>query len=189
MLSLFTALILIVAAQTSPRTCAPDNLAACKTMNDLVRSGTFRKSLRDFVGPGRASWLYANGEIIDQVFAVLGGPPGNPVHFAPDLIRFSACRAHSCDEKGSVILTSKGQIKALGILHFACSRRCSHDYTLTILVRDSDETIMRELIKWALSIAEEQNHAPDVERYGEDFRVRLAEIEIKVIEDRSGDRH
>ena len=188
MLPLFTALLFTLAAQTSPVACAPDNLAACTSTNDLIWSPAFRKALRDFVGDGRASWLYADGEIIDQVIAVLGGPDEKPVHFAPGLIRFSACRAHSCDEKGSAILTSGGQIKALGILHFACSRSCSHDYRLTILERDEDDRVKRELIGWARTVVQEYNQSSLVKRYGASFRVRLAQIEVVNTEDRSVDR-
>jgi len=133
-LFLFASLSSASSASNSTR-CGINNLEACINTNRLVWDKAFQEALAEFIGDRPAGWLYEDGTMLGQVRAVLGGPPDRPVHFGNNLIRFSACRHHSCDEKGAVVLTTDGEIIAVGVLHFDISRTRSGHPMLTVLTR------------------------------------------------------
>lgn len=119
--------------------CSIDKLAECESTNQLIWDPAFREARQAFIGDRPAGWLYEDGTMLEQVAAVLGGPSKEPVYFSDGLVRFSACRWHSCDEKGAVVLTTEGEIIAIGVIHFDLSRQYTGHRMLTILTRQRDD--------------------------------------------------
>ena len=164
MLAHLAALMLAsAAADTSAVQCGIHNLDACQNTNQLVWDDNFDDALRKFVGNQSANWLYEDGTEIGQVIDVLGGPPDDKVELPSGLLRFSACRPHSCDEKGAVFLTPDGTIEVIAILHFNCGNGCSDAYTLTILVHKEDEHFVKHAETWAADVLNE--HDREFPRY------------------------
>jgi hypothetical protein len=129
--------------------CEPSNLGDCMDTNWLIWSNEFIDDLTAFIGDGTASWLYKDGDMINQVIDVLGGPPEEPVKVGDGLLRFAACRAHSCPEKGAVFLTKSGEIKMVAVLDYRCADDCNDDYTLEILIRKRDPALEKLATQWA----------------------------------------
>jgi hypothetical protein len=128
--------------------CALSALASCGNTNQLVHEDDFAVAVANFIGPRRRAYVdHPDGPegsdmgaplVSDQVIAVMGGPPDDARKLGPYFF-FSACRAHSCPEKGFAVLTPEGEIVALGIFHFWNEQRaknarscCGHDPDLTI---------------------------------------------------------
>lgn len=133
----------IAAAQapaTASSACAPTHLSACADTNKLVWSPAFKHELAAFLRGMRGSYLDHNGPVIDQAMEVLHGPPDAPKRLADGSWLFTACRAHSCTEKGAVALSGAGRIRAFGILSFNCrpvppgQPRCDTGPTLTLFM-------------------------------------------------------
>lgn len=120
MLSIFLAAIMASGPQASAGRCGPTSLPACTTTNDLIWNDEFKRKLKRFLGARKASYLYRNGSLYEQAKEVLNGPPDEPTRLSDKSWIFTACRSHSCPEKGAVVLSSKGDIIAVGILHFSC---------------------------------------------------------------------
>ncbi|OKH88437.1 hypothetical protein LF95_17710 [Thalassospira sp. TSL5-1] len=137
------------AAPTPAPHCDSDHMSLCEDTNELIWSKGFADKVGTFVGPGTASWLAGNASRIDQMIQVLSGPPQIRQKIGDDLWLYGACRAHSCPEKGAVIVTGKGDISATAILHFACTTTCQDDYTLTILGPKDDKTLTDAIKNWA----------------------------------------
>ncbi|RCK51614.1 hypothetical protein TH25_07905 [Thalassospira profundimaris] len=129
--------------------CDSDHMSLCEDTNELIWSKGFADKVGTFVGPGTASWLADHASRIDQMIQVLSGPPQMRQKIGDDLWLYGACRAHSCPEKGAVIVTNKGEITATAILHFACTKTCQDDYTLTILGPKDDKTLTDAIKNWA----------------------------------------
>jgi hypothetical protein len=87
-------------AQAPATACGLSNLAACRTTNALIWDTGFRQALAQFLGERQAAYLWEGGSVLGQARAVLGGPPDAPT-LVGDLYRFTACRLHSCTEKGA----------------------------------------------------------------------------------------
>ena len=141
--------------------CSIDNLADCENTNRLIWDPAFREARHAFIGDRPAGWLYKDGTMLDQVSAVLGGPPDEPVNFSDGLVRFSACRGHSCDEKGAVVLTTEGEIVAVGVLHYDISRTRSGHPMLTILTRQRDDRFQLaadHLVAWYEKVVTDYNN-------------------------------
>lgn len=148
---LLAALLMFSPLPAAAPECAPAHLEACTNTNELIISDAFLAALRRFAGRGRAGWLYPNGKVADQLIDVLHGPPDDAVKLADGLIRFAACRAHSCPEKGAAFLSPDGTIRGVAILHFACARAdaCDDDYTLTLVTRTGGDALMADAREWA----------------------------------------
>jgi hypothetical protein len=144
----------IAAAAPAADRCTLRHLDACADTNRLVWDKGFQRAVKRFVGPRRASYLDKTDSVADQILEVLGGPPDEP-----DMIgaryRFTACRAHSCDEKGAAVLEPDGRLVALAILHSACATPhhaddCFAHLTLTVFVRSPKErAVIDDLSDWA----------------------------------------
>ena len=129
--------------------CDSDHMSLCEDTNELIWSKGFADKVGAFVGPGKSSWLADNASRIDQMIQVLSGPPQIRQKVGDDLWLYGACRAHSCPEKGAVIVSGKGQITATAILHFACTTTCQDNYTLTIMGAEDDKTLTDAIKNWA----------------------------------------
>jgi hypothetical protein len=136
--------------------CSPETLDQCRDANRLIWSKTFAGRLRHFLGRRRANYLSEGKHLVsDQVIAVLGGVPDAPQRIG-DLWRFTACRAHSCSEKGAAVLKPDGEFVAVAILHSPCGepdRRidCASHWTLSIFCHPSDTSsaVIGNLSEWA----------------------------------------
>jgi hypothetical protein len=161
MLLLAASLILTSAPVPPSQWCALNRLQTCRDTNQLIWAPAFDRAVRRFLGGRRGDYLYRGRTVADQALAVLGGPPDPPQRVG-DLYRFTACRSHSCGEKGVAVLEPSGRVVALGILHTDCALRThqpdcfAHD-TLTLFVRDQgrSETVVKNLSAWAKSAAAE----------------------------------
>jgi len=136
--------------------CGLNHLALCRNTNQLVSEKRFVQAVATFVGNRRAAYLYETS-VADQLLEVLHGPPDD-VQRIGALYRFTACRAHSCEEKGAAVLAPDGRVVALGILHSNCgaprpSSDCSRHETLTLFVRDPARRrgVIADLSDWAQS--------------------------------------
>ncbi|HXH14545.1 MAG TPA: hypothetical protein VNJ10_00260 [Sphingomonas sp.] len=139
----------------APR-CAPARPAACRGTNQLVASPAFTTAVRRFIGQRRASYLYKDGDVAAQQIEVLGGPPEEPTRIG-ELYRFTACRAHSCPEKGAAVLDTAGRIVALAILYSPCAtadmRDCNRRDDLVVFMRERERLqrveVVANLRAWA----------------------------------------
>jgi hypothetical protein len=149
-------LMLSAAAAPAPR-CVPTRLAACRDTNQLIMAPAFTAAVRRFIGTRKASYLYANGDVADQQIEVLHGPPDEPTRIG-SLYRFTACRAHSCPEKGAAVLDPAGKIVALAILYSPCAtadaRDCNRRNDLVVFMRERDRQqrieVVANLRAWAV---------------------------------------
>ncbi|KQS49330.1 MULTISPECIES: hypothetical protein [unclassified Sphingomonas] len=155
-------LLMMLSAAAAPAagpagTCAPPRLAACRDTNELVMAPAFTAAVRRFIGKRKASYLYANGDVADQQIEVLHGPPDEPTRIG-ELYRFTACRAHSCPEKGATVLDPSGKIVALAILYTPCAttdaRDCNRRDDLVVFMRERDRLqrveVVANLRAWAV---------------------------------------
>lgn len=149
------AAVALLATDAKP-SCGLSNLNLCRNVNHLM-SPEFAVAVRQFIGPGRASLLYP-GSLADQQMDVLGGPPDDAMRVG-DLYRFSACRRHSCPEKGAVLLDSSGKIVATAILYSRFyDRPQPEDWSdldaLNVYVSDPAKAraLVEHLIAWAKAV-------------------------------------
>ena len=154
--------LLLMLATASP-VCVPARPATCADTNMLVLSPAFRPRLASFLGRTRGSYLDRDGPVIDQAIEVLHGPPDPPKRLTDGSWLFTACRAHSCPEKGAVALSKTGQVLAFGILSFDCHRapagkpRCDDGPSLTLFVPHAvvraPTAYSTAIVQWARSSA------------------------------------
>jgi hypothetical protein len=162
MIGLLAALMMAAApaapAAPSPRACALATLAACPNTNQLVDDRAFVAALKGFFGPARGDYLYPKGPMWAQAQEALHGPPDDAKRLAEGSWLFTACRAHSCPEKGAVILAPEGRVLAVGLLNFRCrdaakgQDSCDKARHLDIFVRRQDldaARLIQPLDAWA----------------------------------------
>lgn len=131
----------------------------CSSTNVLINKAEVRSEL-DRLAAGRSAALLHGREapVAEQLLEVLGGPPEEPVKAGPYLL-FAACRAHSCDEKGAMLVGERGDIAGAAILYFGCSADgaplCdTADRLLAIFVAGPiPSPAHRELLQWGASLA------------------------------------
>jgi hypothetical protein len=157
MAAVLLAWVLAAAApSTTGPVCALNRLSACQNTNQLAWDDAFNRAVARFLGRRRASYLDRSGLISDQILDVLGGPPDDAQKIG-GRFRFTACRAHSCEEKGAAVLEPDGRLVALAILHAGCGARhsandCFAHQTLNIFVRDpKEQAVIDNLSAWARS--------------------------------------
>jgi hypothetical protein len=155
-LILAVAVAAFLAATPGEPQCGLAHLELCRNTNVLAWNKPFVRAVRAFVGSGRASYLY-HGSRADQQMSVLGGPPDDPRRIGMRY-RFTACRPHSCREKGAVVLEPGGRIVATAILHSRClepkpPESCFDHNVLTLFVRDPahEAPVIEDLTAWATS--------------------------------------
>lgn len=153
MLPFLAALVVLGATPGTP--CALHRPQNCSETYELGYDPAFFPAVAAFLGKGRVDYLYS-GRLVDQQYDVLHGPPDEPVRIG-DPYRFTACREHSCDEKGALVLETDGRIVATAILHTACGTRsredCINGSILTVFARDPAHAkpVTDNLVAWAKS--------------------------------------
>ena len=160
--------VMMLSAAAGPgAACAPARLSACRDTNQLVMVPAFTAAVRRFIGKRKAAYLYAQGDVADQQIEVLHGPPDEPTRIG-NLYRFTACRAHSCPEKGAAVLDPAGKIVALAILYSPCAkadtRDCNRRDDLVVFMRERDRQqrvdVVTNLHSWAVEQAAESYTLP-----------------------------
>lgn len=147
------ALVIASPADADLRTCTvrhPDN---CDTANDLVWDRGFSPAVAKFLGNQKTEFLYDGGMLLDEMIQVLGGLPADDRLEFDGRFLFTACREHSCDEKGAAVLRKDGQIDALAIVWYPCTRRygdadgCANQARMTIFMRDPTDALLIERLR------------------------------------------
>lgn len=92
-----------------------------QTTNSVIGDKRFKTLLKQ-ICPQKTLYLGMSkkGEDIDisnNLMSVLGGPP-NLVTIENEIVIFSACRYHSCGEKGWVMIDIKNKFAVSGIIHY-----------------------------------------------------------------------
>lgn len=154
MIAILAALAAAAAPAPANETCALAHPEACGDTSQLFGDKAFVARIKAFVGRGEADYLYP-ASLAEQQLAVLGGPPDAPERIG-GLYRFTACRQHSCAEKGAVVLDPTGRLVATAILHSACAvtrptEDCSTHYVLSVFVSDpsASKPVVDDLGAWA----------------------------------------
>ena len=142
--SLSVGLVLTVAVGSpgAAERCAPSTLSACRDTNELVREGSFKKEVKEFLSRQHGNYAARGEAVSDQALDLLGGLPDTPRKLG-DATLFGACMAHNCGEKGAALLDPDGHVEAIGML-YACnapkpSPDCFAHDTLTVFVRERDQ--------------------------------------------------
>ena len=147
-------LALLLAAAVPP--CSMAQPAQCRTTNELMWVPGTEAALKGFFGTARGNYLMPGALVWKQAREALGGPPEAPLRLTDGSLLFAACRAHSCPEKGAMVVTPAGKIRAAALLHYRCTPAgCADDARLTLFYRQSAEAdgpAMRALIGWARSV-------------------------------------
>jgi hypothetical protein len=147
------ALFLAVPAHASCELVHPGD---CSSTNALMWSAKTDGAIKRFLGKEPGNFLYPTPKsfAFNDAFEVLSGPPERPKRIGKDSWLLTACRAHSCTEKGGMVIV-RGKIVAIGILHFNCGKGsgCDDDYTLSLFLSTSpsSEVATSSLKNWARS--------------------------------------
>lgn len=97
--------------------CGTRDLSACGNTNELVLAPDFRRAVKRFGGRARTPVLDRGDEPLwKALITTLHGPPNEAIRLADGSYLFAACMAHSCTEKGAVVLTRSGSITMAAML-------------------------------------------------------------------------
>ena len=149
---------MLFAGSTSPvARCSIHRLDQCENANALIWDKSFDRALAAFLGKHKTEFLYDGGRLTDEAEAVLGGPPDSRIDLDQRYL-FTACRAHSCHEKGAAVVRKDGQIDAIAIVWYPCAgphrtgRDCPYRARLSIFMRDpTDTALIARLESWTKS--------------------------------------
>lgn len=128
------------------------------------------QSIRSEFGNSHGSYLVPNGLVSEQIIMALGIPQPL-IKLADGDYLLSGCRPHSCDEKAAVIVTSRGQVLAAGLINFRCHLNSSKPYIgTTVCDRNAHLTLFlrKKVGRSALDLelrnwASRQTHVQTVE--------------------------
>jgi hypothetical protein len=147
-------LLALLLAAAAP--CSMAQPVACRTTNELMWAPGTETALKGFFGTARGDYLMPNALVWKQAREALGGPPEAPLRLKDGNLLFSACRAHSCPEKGAMVVTPQGRIVAAALLHYHCTPAgCADNARLALFYRqpaEADGLAMRALIGWAREV-------------------------------------
>jgi hypothetical protein len=135
--------------------CSMAQPAECRTTNALIWAPGTEAALKAFFGNARGDYLMPGALVWKQAREALGGPPDAPLRLKDGNLLFAACRAHSCPEKGAMVVTPTGKIRAAALLHYFCTPAgCADNARLALFYRqpaEADGLAMRALIGWSRS--------------------------------------
>lgn len=144
---------LAAAALVAPHhTCSLMHVDACTAMFELVDRKDFKRELRRFLGPGKASWTMEDWDKTDQVLTTLSVSAEEPANVGDGLLRMGGCFPHNCLERAEVFFSIGGKIKAVALLYHDClTATCTgdEDFTLRILMREKSPILMAHAKTWA----------------------------------------
>ena len=129
------ALILAMAIGAAPSPdCSLRHVESCGGLWELAGTPGFERAVREFVGPGRASWYEDNESAADQLLVAYYGGSIDPVPVRPGLLRFDACAPHNCSISGAIFIDVRGQIEGAALLYSDCrTETCEGGRKLVIL--------------------------------------------------------
>ena len=149
-------LALLLAAGTAAPSCSIAQPTPCRTTNELMWAKGTEPALQTFFGKARGDYLMPDTLVWKQAREALGGPPDAPLRLKDGNLLFTACRAHSCPEKGALVVTPAGQIRAAALLHYFCTPAgCAGNARLALFYRDpkeADGLAARAIIGWARGV-------------------------------------
>lgn len=139
--------------------CALATPQACSNTNQLIHDEAVESELRRLTLGRSAAFLYGReAPVLEQLLEVLGGPPEKPVKVGPYRL-FAACRAHSCDEKGALLVGEGGEIAGAAILYTGCGAGdgpfCgASDRRLAIFAAGPlPSQAHRDLLQWGMDVS------------------------------------
>jgi len=147
-------------------------------MWELVDRKDFKRELRRFLGPGKASWTVLDTDKTEQVLLTLSVSADDPARLPDGLIMLGGCFAHNCPEKAQVFFAPTGEIKAVALLYYDCGgKTCSgnEDFTLRILLRQKSPQLVEHAKHWADS--EFRRHTKAFPQF-EPYKLARTEVEI-----------
>ena len=99
------------------------NHAHAQDLRSQILKAAYAELLRNF-GNEKSDMIKPGGNLASQMDEMLGGPPDELVEMSGNVFFFSACRQHSCDEKGAIIIDMESQKLLAGAWrHFHCQDR------------------------------------------------------------------
>ena len=132
--------------------CSLAALQRCRNTSELVLDSNFRNELRRFTRGSRAWRDTYRHTLYAEALNLLHGPPDEPKRLSNGNYLFTACMAHSCPNKGAVILTPSGRIVALGMIDYDEAQR-DFDYLPVLAIAVEKQTplmsVSEPLKNWA----------------------------------------
>lgn len=148
-LVVFAALFLTATSALADRnTCQMKSITQCEDANTLIWAKSFGPALSRFAGSQKVRWLGTRMPLSEVVTEVLGGGGDARQEVAPGIYRFAAFRPHSATERGAIFIAADGTIKAAGVLHFNCAKRCESTYNLAILLKKPNAELEKLVKAW-----------------------------------------
>ena len=132
--------------------CSLQRIQACDSAHDLLTSRGFDRALRQFVGPGRATWYEPNSSRGRQLHTALGVVSNDLVPVGEDLLRADGCYPHVCGIRASLFISRGGEIRGAALLYPDCSgETCRGDepLKLTILRDPRHPAVAASARQWA----------------------------------------
>jgi hypothetical protein len=134
-----------------------------KSTNDLIWNSQYQKAVEKFFGNQKNSYLGTRKawKISDSMRSVLGGPPDTVIQLDNGYIVASACRAHSCDEKGMLIYDPATNSIAFAMLHYFLEEKTykKNGYVTIFIKKDAIDGFVNEAIsisqKWRGTLTKE----------------------------------
>lgn len=157
---LLTVLLSLSATAQETAKCSLRAPEKCSTTSELFWAPGTHNAIKAFLGNEDGHLLYRNpdGKAWQDAFEVLSGPPNDRQSLANGWILFGACRAHSCPEKGAVLLDPVGKILAVGMIGYRCGepdpgaqKPCYKDAWLTVYMARTapEQTVRSTMSDWA----------------------------------------
>ena len=143
------ALFLASAVDATAAECSLKTITACETTNDLQWSKNFDPALKRFTGTKKFGWLGRKMPLNTIVSEVTSGGGDFKSEVSPGIFRFAGFRIHSAMERGAIFVAADGTIKAVGVLHFNCTKRCEDEYNLSVILPKQDEATEKLVRAWA----------------------------------------
>lgn len=173
---------LITMANAGAQHCGLHHPDRCTNTNQLILRHDVQTAIKDFIGDQPGNFFFPPSEgrtsAADDAIEALVAPTGQPTRLKDDSWFFAACRAHSCDEKGGIILAPDGRILAIAIVHYACgSGNCDKDATLAIFVANDSRRAfsIATLSDWAKNEVDAEPTVPGMRK------AALSHIDVHVI--------
>jgi hypothetical protein len=135
-----------------------------KSSNDVVWDKRWKEQLRKELPPVKLALGASKGPapLIDSVQALLGGPPDDVVA-TKGLVRVSACRQHSCDEKAAALFDPAAHQVTFALVHYFFGDE--HSEKPMLLVVSSGPAPAPEHLAAVEAWLAEKGIKPEVRRY------------------------